>query len=893
MAPYAILDIRHNDGSATCFTEASKKAQDQQEAARVPRPPSPPASHHPSVEDAFNSADLVDTILDGLSQPTQQKSVPTYVLYDTMGLQLFDKITYLDDYYLTNAELSILRDQADNIADRVQDGTVIIELGAGSLRKTELILQAMEQKQRHVTYFALDLDQQELERSLSSLGRGYRYVKLMGLLGTYDQGLDWCSKQYTSQKVPKLVLWLGSSIGNQTRYESAVFLNKLQRMCLQPGDLCVIGFDQRNDPAVVARAYDDSEGVTREFILNGLDHVNAILGQPLLNRADFDYDSQYQHGHGRHVAHYRAKKDLVLRYTGNQGSQKNDGVIVIKIQQDERIHVEHSYKYSQAEMMHILNAAELNLVERWVDAQDRYSLVLAECRPFYFEIDKEATLASLLGTASYQDEDRHAPIGCTTCDQAVIMSATEKQDQLTNFMPSTQWPASLPTLHEWEQLWTSWDVVTRTMLHHPTMLFERPISLRHPFIFYLGHIPAFLDIMMTRHGADDELGTAVLTEPTEFADIFERGIDPDMEDPSICNPHSEVPEHEKDWPKVARILDYQHRVRHRVRKLLLHWEAESYKSADAAWLISSRQRPARVMWMCFEHEAMHIETLLYMLLQSPNVRAPPVSPPAWAIKTSKEAHVDTHPLAPAPLVTFTATDMVATLGHDDDEALDGQQDALTLEFGWDNEHPRRKVPVAPFEIQSRPVTNGEYWAFVNQQPENERGALWPAAWTAMDSDIPKIKTSFGLADLAVARHWPAQVSYIQADAYALAHGMRLPTEEEWQYLRADADAKHTRAPSNVGFHAWTPLPVANDNRIHIVGHVFEWTSTIMDAVPGYKPSELYPGYSADFLDGKHRVVLGGSWATHPRMAERPAFKNWYQSGYPYVFSGFRLCRSIA
>lgn len=82
-------------------------------------------------EDAVNSSDITDTILKSLNQPKSQKSIPTFLLYDEMGLQLFDKITRLDEYYLTNAERTILQDHAHELANRVNDGAIIVELGSG------------------------------------------------------------------------------------------------------------------------------------------------------------------------------------------------------------------------------------------------------------------------------------------------------------------------------------------------------------------------------------------------------------------------------------------------------------------------------------------------------------------------------------------------------------------------------------------------------------------------------------------------------------------------------------------------------------------------------------------------------------------------------------------
>ncbi|CAO3589920.1 unnamed protein product [Absidia cylindrospora] len=793
----------------------------------------------------------------------------------------------------------------------------------------------MEKKKKRVTYYALDLDQHELEKSLSSLGGQFNYVQLVGLLGTYEQGIPWLSQQYTSRGTPKVVLWLGSSIGNQSRQESAIFLRRLQRTCLQPGDLCVIGFDRRNDPTVISKAYDDSQGVTRRFIMNGLDHVNVILGQTLFHQDDFDYDSRYQSHYGRHVAHYRAKRNLTPTYRKNDNEQQqqlknatSDSPLFIMVAKDELIHVEHSYKYNMNEIAHILNAAELDMVEQWLDPQHQYRLVVAECRPFHFERDIQGTLATLFPYDDDQNDvtmDRPEHLNCATCDTGPSSIQQAQQvdanmaGSLINITGSRHWPQAVPSLHEWEQLWTSWDIVTQTMLNHKTMLFERPIALRHPFIFYLGHIPAFLDIMLTRHQADQEMammenqfspqGKTPLTEPAAYADIFERGIDPDMDDPTQCNPHSEVPDENQDWPAVESILQYQQTVRHRLRKLLLHWDAEGYNyTNDAlAWMVPSRQRAARVVWLCFEHEAMHLETLLYMLVQSPNINHPAVAPPAWWY--SQQHQQQQQPsfdfLSPAPLITFDSNTTVQ-LGHDDDEAMDGKITSQSVEFGWDNEHPKRMVAVSPFEIQSRPVTNGEYWQFWKQQRQQQKestlAAWWPASWNDLDeaTTTPKVKTSFGWCDFSEAVHWPVQVSSIQADAYANVMHMRLPTEEEWTLLRNSNNNSSSRTKggallprdiANIGFASWTPLPL-NNHQVHVVGDVWEWTSSEWKAHQGFISSQLYPGYSADFFDGKHRVVLGGSWATHPRIAERPSFRNWYQAAYPYVFSGFRLCRSL-
>lgn len=104
------------------------------------------------------------------------------------------------------------------------------------------------------------------------------------------------------------------------------------------------------------------------------------------------------------------------------------------------------------------------------------------------------------------------------------------------------------------------------------------------------------------------------------------------------------------------------------------------------------------------------------------------------------------------------------------------------------------------------------------------------------------------------------------------------------------------ADANVGFRHWHPSPVTHrGDRLAgqgEMGGVWEWTSSTLRRHEGFEPMTLYPGYTADFFDDKHNVVLGGSWATHPRIAGRKSFVNWYQRKYPYAWVGARLVRDV-
>jgi formylglycine-generating enzyme required for sulfatase activity len=104
------------------------------------------------------------------------------------------------------------------------------------------------------------------------------------------------------------------------------------------------------------------------------------------------------------------------------------------------------------------------------------------------------------------------------------------------------------------------------------------------------------------------------------------------------------------------------------------------------------------------------------------------------------------------------------------------------------------------------------------------------------------------------------------------------------------------AGANVGFRRWHPVPVTAGGASLAgqagMGGAWEWTSSPLRRHDGFEPMPLYPAYTADFFDGKHNVVLGGSWATHPRIAGRRSFVNWYQRNYPYAWAGARLVRDV-
>ncbi|CAG8490925.1 27888_t:CDS:2 [Dentiscutata erythropus] len=702
---------------------------------------------------------IINDIINGLTaNEYDTKVIPSIILYDDRGLQLFDQITYTDEYYLTNCEINILNKKVDQITDYIASNSSVIELGAGSLRKTRIILNNLEKKKKNITFYALDLMENELNKSLSSLGT-FSHVKLVGLCGTYEDGIDYVAT--LSNDKQKTIMWLGSSIGNLSREDGANFIRRFQEKAMNPGDLFLIGIDGRNDPEKIAVAYNDPQGITAEFAMNGLDHLNVIFDQPFINRNNFYYISTYDEDDGRREGYYKSKKDQILEFVVSNDINKEK--IKINVKENELIRIAYSFKYNKADATKLFYDARLAHVESWSDSDLQYNLHLIYKPPFFFTRPQE-----LKGSA--------------------------------------------PTVEEWQEIWKSWDTVSLSMIPLDKMHLK-PIYLRHPFIFYLGHIPSFLDTKLATYSHEK------FSEPENFANIFEREIDHDMDDLSKCNPHSAVPD---QWPKLSSILEYQDKVRQRLLRIY-----DAYKDKQIPRSLG------HVLWMSFEHEAMHIETFLYNLVQfedflpAKGIAIPNMRPP---IRKASDAKLLT---IPTQTITFGLYD-------------DG--------FDWDSE---RTITVKSFKIQSRPITNNEYLEFMKATMNQN----YPLSWIPIDlsSSEYRVRTVFGPVDMSVAMNWPVLLSLEQANHYAGWAKMRLPTEEELLCFY-NTYSRNTNLDSNFGFSHWHPTDVPlESNSIHNIDGAWAWTSSKFGEYPEFVKSKLYSRCSSDFFDGKHYVILGGSW----------------------------------
>lgn len=191
----------------------------------------------------------------------------------------------------------------------------------------KILLDALERAEKNVTYFALDLMKSELLRTLSDVPEGtFQHVKCAGLLGTYDDGLEWLKKPENASW-PKAILSLGSSIGNFVPEAASEFLKQWNEL-LGQGDLMLLGLDGCLDPSKVFHAYNDRDGVTHDFTMNGLHHANRLIGYEAFDPEDWTATGEYDSVGNRHRAFVVPKRDVTV-----------EGVLV---KQGERVRIEES-----------------------------------------------------------------------------------------------------------------------------------------------------------------------------------------------------------------------------------------------------------------------------------------------------------------------------------------------------------------------------------------------------------------------------------------------------------------------------------------------------------------------------------------------------------------------
>lgn len=301
-------------------------------------------------------------VIQGLTQTP--KSLPPKYFYDDRGSVLFEQICELPEYYPTRTEAAILRQYAGEIAG-ITGACELVELGSGSSTKTRLLLDAYEAHAYPLRYLPIDVSAGILQISAKQLLADYQSLQVQGLVSTYELAL----KQLAPTQLPsRMIFFLGSTIGNLNPQECHVFFSQIQA-ALNAGEYFLLGLDLQKPKQLIEAAYNDSQGVTAEFNLNMLKHLNQ--------RFEGNFDTQLF----EHWAFYNEQLNQIemhLRSLKAHTVRLEALALTVNFEAGETIMTEISRKFDLGVMQQELQAKGLKPLKVWTDPKQWFGLIL--CR---------------------------------------------------------------------------------------------------------------------------------------------------------------------------------------------------------------------------------------------------------------------------------------------------------------------------------------------------------------------------------------------------------------------------------------------------------------------------------------------------------------------------------
>jgi L-histidine Nalpha-methyltransferase len=291
------------------------------------------------------------------------KQLPPKLFYDAEGSRLFEQITETEEYYPTRTERGIFDRFAAEMAEQAGNHLTLVELGAGSARKTRLLIEAVLRRQLRLDFYPVDVSPAALREAVASLNGDFSNLHVSPITADYSHHLP----QLKDLPGLKLALFLGSTIGNFEPEEAVEFLVRV-RQSLAPDDAILIGFDMKKDEPTLHAAYNDRQGVTEAFNKNVLARINRELG------GQFDLDSF------AHVAFWNERRSRIEMHLESRIEQRvwvEDLRRAFHLSRCERIHTENSYKFTPETIATLLCRSGLRVEKTWTDAKGWFSEVLA------------------------------------------------------------------------------------------------------------------------------------------------------------------------------------------------------------------------------------------------------------------------------------------------------------------------------------------------------------------------------------------------------------------------------------------------------------------------------------------------------------------------------------
>ena len=308
-----------------------------------------------------DAANFRGDVLSGLALPA--KALAPRYFYDARGSELFEAICELPEYYPTRTELAMMQADAHDMARLLGPDCLLIEYGAGSGRKTRLLIEALSP----VAYMAIDISRSALTQCAEVIAASYPQVKVVAVCADYARPIDLPPLAGTGERVDvsahrRVIYFPGSTIGNFTREEAAVFLRQARVLAGQGGAM-LVGVDLKKDAARLHAAYNDAQGVTAAFNLNLLARINRELDGDF-DLAAFEHHAFYDEAKGRIEMHLRSVRNQTVTVAGQR----------FTFRAGETMHTENSCKYTVEEFQQLARDAGFTPAQCWCDAQRLFSI---------------------------------------------------------------------------------------------------------------------------------------------------------------------------------------------------------------------------------------------------------------------------------------------------------------------------------------------------------------------------------------------------------------------------------------------------------------------------------------------------------------------------------------
>lgn len=479
--------------------------------------------------------------------------------------------------------------------------------------------------------------------------------------------------------------------------------------------------------------------------------------------------------------------------------------------------------------------------------------------------------------------------------------------QCPGFDPETQSLKALPLLNlslcsrqdvldYFDNTWTLTEVLFSGLLTEQAFLKAAYHQLRHPLIFYYGH-PCVLYVNKLRLAG-------LLDHPLDLylEKILETGVDEMSWD--------DMSKNEQVWPSVSQVQDYRAQVYQLVRQLILTHPDLDPNARQARGIELNLDHPLWALFMGFEHEKIHFETSSVLMRELPYawVKTPLYWPSLEPYQT--QPHV-------------ISNSWVKVTG----EVVSYGKSSQPLSFGWDNEFGQREVRVKDFQVTQQLISNREFYDFVKSghyvldqywSPEglkwrNFRNSKRPCFWVAHGPEglhDYKLRTIFEVIDMPW--DWPAEVNFHEANAFAQWKQdqdqsplkYRMITEAEHhrlrQYVNINQDLVLQTAsplvsqssPWNFNFCAGSPRAVTRDPSAikDVFGNLWQWAKDHFSPLNGFKVHRLYDDFSTPCFDGKHQMILGGSFISCGHEASQ--YARFHFRPHFFQHAGFRLAATL-